>query len=122
MRHIAVIDIGKTNAKVLTVDLASGEERILARQPNAVRPGPPYPQADTEGLWAFLLQGLRQVGRVDALSVTTHGATAALVAKDGSLALPVLDYEHTGPEAEDAPMPRCGRILAKAARRGCRWG
>ena len=36
---------------------------------------------------------------IDAISVTTHGATAALLDGDGGLALPVLDYEHDGPEA-----------------------
>src|SRR5690606_9690241 len=35
---------------------------------------------------------------LDALSVTTHGATAALLDEDGDLALPVLDYEYTGPD------------------------
>lgn len=98
MRHIAVIDIGKTNAKVLAVDLLTGAERAVARQPNTVLHRAPYPQADTERLWAFILQGLRQAGPVDAVSITTHGATAALVAKDGTLALPVLDYEHDGPD------------------------
>jgi sugar (pentulose or hexulose) kinase len=99
LRHIAVIDIGKTNAKVLAVDLGTGEEHVIARQPNAVLYRAPYPQADVESLWAFLLKSLRQAGPVDAISVTTHGATAALVAGDGSLALPVLDYESHAPEA-----------------------
>ena len=33
MRRIAVLDIGKTNAKVLVVDLATGAEEVLARTP-----------------------------------------------------------------------------------------
>ena len=36
--------------------------------------------------------------RIDAISVTTHGATAALVDANGDLALPVLDYEFAGPD------------------------
>jgi sugar (pentulose or hexulose) kinase len=34
---------------------------------------------------------------VDGVSVTTHGAAATLIGHDG-LALPMLDYEHTGPD------------------------
>ncbi|MCB6180063.1 FGGY-family carbohydrate kinase [Rhodobacter sp. Har01] len=102
MRHIAVIDIGKTNAKVLRVDLATGSETVTARRPNAVLAGGPYPHFDLPALWSFVREGLRDLGRdgpVDAISITTHGAAAALVAGDGDLALPVLDYEHDGPDA-----------------------
>ena len=101
MRHIAVIDIGKTNAKVLTVDLATGTETTIARAPNSVRHDGPYPHHDAEALWRFLLSGLRDLGAahpVDALSITTHGAAGALVDAEGALALPLLDYEHTGPD------------------------
>jgi sugar (pentulose or hexulose) kinase len=100
MGAIAVVDIGKTTAKLLLVDRASGETRTLASAPNAVRPGRPYPHADTEALWRFIVAGLgaaAAAGSVDGIAVTTHGATAALVA-GAELALPVLDYEHPGPD------------------------
>ncbi len=99
MRHIAVLDIGKTNAKVLLVDLATGEEVQSFRRPNRVIAGPPYPHFDTEGLWAFFADSLRQLARgpLDAISITTHGACAALVDATGALALPILDYEHPDP-------------------------
>jgi sugar (pentulose or hexulose) kinase len=49
------------------------------------------------------------VHAIDALTVTTHGAAAALLDRSGKLALPVLDYEHDGPdalaEAYDAARP-----------------
>ena len=100
-RHIAVIDIGKTNAKLALVDrLAMAELAVLIR-PNLVLPGPPYPHFDTDGHWQFLLAGLAQFQAshgVDGIAVTTHGACAALLAADGSLAAPVLDYEFDGPE------------------------
>ncbi len=102
MRHIAVLDIGKTNAKVLLIDLASGTETTALKRPNAVVQAAPYPHYDAEGLWAFLLEGLRQSAgrhRIDAISITTHGAAAALVDATGSLALPILDYEHDGPDS-----------------------
>ncbi|NBZ87087.1 FGGY-family carbohydrate kinase [Stagnihabitans tardus] len=104
MRHIAVLDIGKTNAKVLRVDLATGEETRVFKTPNLVRPAPPYPHYDTEALWGFFaasLKALAAEGPVDAISITTHGAAAALVDGAGALVLPVLDYEFPDP-GEDA--------------------
>lgn len=105
-QHIAVIDIGKTNAKLALVDLAARTEIAVITRSNTVIPGPPYPHFDTEGHWAFILDGLSRFHAefgVDAISVTTHGACAALLGADGQLAAPVLDYEHTGPdEVRDA--------------------
>ena len=98
--HVAVIDIGKTNAKVVLVDLAALNEIGLATMANRVLPGPPYPHFDTEALAAFVTGGLARLHRehrVDAISITTHGASAALLAADGTLAAPVLDYEHEYP-------------------------
>lgn len=101
MTRIAVIDIGKTNAKLALVDLEARREIAVITRPNTVLAGPPYPHFDTEGHWQFLLAGLRDFHAkhgIDAISVTTHGAAAALLAADGSLAAPVLDYEHAGPD------------------------
>ncbi|MCG6904803.1 MAG: FGGY-family carbohydrate kinase [Rhodobacter sp.] len=110
--HIAVIDIGKTNAKLALVDLETLCERAVVTRPNTVLPGPPWPHFDVEGHWAFLLDALgrfQRDHRVDGISVTTHGASAALLDGAGALAAPVLDYEHTGPdtctEAYDAIRP-----------------
>lgn len=111
MRRIAVLDIGKTNAKVLVVDLATGAEEVLARTPNAVVRDGPYPHHDLDMLWAFALDGLKLAAArgVDAVSITTHGAASVLVDGAGGLALPMLDYEHDGPDllaaAYDAVRP-----------------
>ncbi len=101
MRRIAVLDIGKTNAKVLLVDLATGAEEVLARTPNAVLREGPYPHHDMDALWAFALSGLKLAAAwgVDAVSITTHGAACVLVDEAGALALPMLDYENDGPES-----------------------
>ncbi len=99
--HVAVIDIGKTNAKVALVDLESMAEIAVRKATNRVSTGGPYPHHDVDGLWKFILDSLAALHRersVDAISVTTHGATAALLGEDGSLALPVLDYEFEGPD------------------------
>lgn len=110
--HVLVLDIGKTNAKAALVDAATLAELDVLTTPNAVLPGPPYPHVDTDRLWSFLLDAIRTLHRqhrVDALTVVTHGATAALLDADGGLALPILDYEHDGPDelaaAYDAARP-----------------
>lgn len=101
MRTVAIIDIGKTNVKVALVDPARAMELAVETTPNAVIPGPPWPHFDTAAQWDFIRGALRRLARdaqVDGIAVTTHGACAALLAGDGTLAAPVMDYEHTGPE------------------------
>ncbi len=101
-RRVAVIDIGKTNAKVALVDLETASEVTVRKTPNNVRAGPPYPHFDCDRLFGFVLDSLAEINSVlpiDAISVTAHGATAALVTEAGALALPVLDYEYEGPDS-----------------------
>ena len=99
VRHVAVIDIGKTNAKVALVDLQSNTEVAVRKQANHVLNGPPFPHYDVDAIWAFILQALSELNLetpINAISVTTHGATAALLDKAGKLVLPILDYEFDG--------------------------
>jgi sugar (pentulose or hexulose) kinase len=101
MNRIAVIDVGKTNAKLALVDLADLSEIAVRTRPNRVLQTAPYPQYDLEGHWRFFCEGLREFQRdygIDGISVTTHGAAATLIGHDGK-ALPMLDYEHPGPDA-----------------------
>ncbi|MFQ0814090.1 carbohydrate kinase [Brucella anthropi] len=96
MKRIAILDIGKTNAKVVVLDAAGGEEIAACRMPNKVLCDGLYPHYDIEALWRFFLKSLAAFAKepgFDAISITTHGAAAVLVAEDGSLAMPVLDYE-----------------------------
>lgn len=100
MKTAAVIDIGKTNAKVVLVDLTTFAEVAVRRTANSVLAAAPYPHFDANRLWAFILDSLSALHReraIDAISVTTHGATAVLLDSRGDLALPILDYEHDGP-------------------------
>ena len=112
MRRVAVIDVGKTNVKLVLVDLDEMSEVSVVTRLNVARPGPPWPHFDVEGHWEFLLAALADVQRahgVDAISITTHGAACVLLDRQGELAAPVLDYEHPGPdgvaEAYDAIRP-----------------
>lgn len=100
-RHVAVIDIGKTNAKLALVDLSTLSEVAVRTTPNAVLTDGLYPHYDCDRLWSFILDGLASFQKdtpIDAISVTTHGVAAALLNGDGTLAMPVLDYEFAGPE------------------------
>ncbi len=102
MRHVAVLDIGKTNAKLALVDAQTRQEVEVYTRRNDVVPRDPYPHFDIDAIWAFVLDGLADIQArhgIDAISVTTHGASIVLLDEDGGLACPVLDYEHDGPEA-----------------------
>lgn len=99
--HVLVLDVGKTNVKLALVDAGTLAEIEVLTRPNRPVPGGPYPHADVQGIWTFVLEGVRRLHarhRVDALVATTHAATAALLDAAGELALPVLDYEHAGPD------------------------
>jgi sugar (pentulose or hexulose) kinase len=95
----AVLDIGKTNVKVAT--FADDGSLLWERtMPNRVVASPPYPHADVETIWQFLLQALadaNKANKIDVVVSTTHGCAAALV-DDAGLVLPVMDYEFTGVE------------------------
>lgn len=97
--RIFVLDVGKTNVKAAVFD-AAGAQLFERSARNARLPGPPYPHADTGAIWAFCLAALREAGAaqaIDAIIVTTHGATGALIGGH-DLALPVLDYEYAAVE------------------------
>ena len=101
---IVVIDIGKSNAKLALVDPANRAMTTIRTAANAVRTDGPYPHFDVDALWRWILDGLAafaQEAEIATISVTTHGACFALISGD-RLALPVLDYEHDGPEVVHA--------------------
>ena len=87
-------------AKVVVIDTRSGAEIAGDRRSNPVLRDGIYPHYDVEMLWSFILASLRQFAQepgFDAISITTHGASAALLDENGDLAMPVLDYEHSYP-------------------------
>ena len=108
---IVVVDIGKTNAKLVLVDPSTRAVMDVRTTTNTVRRDGPYPHFDTEALWQWLVDGLADIARENAvgtISVTAHGACAALTSADG-LSLPIIDYEFDGPEeVHDAYRAVCG--------------
>ena len=103
-RIVAVVDIGKTNAKLALVAAESGSEIALRTTLNIVRQDGPYPHFDVEMIWDFLCGSLADLNRehpIDAISITAHGAGGALISGDpdgDGLALPIMDYEFAGPD------------------------
>lgn len=99
--YTLVFDIGKTHVKLQVLD-ASFHTVAEAKGKNIVKQAEPYPQADVDGIWQWLvtsLQAWQLSQHIGAIVVTTHGATAALIGDDveheNGLILPVLDYEYS---------------------------
>ncbi|MBB3061264.1 FGGY-family carbohydrate kinase [Microbulbifer rhizosphaerae] len=104
MSYKLVLDVGKTHVKLHLLNNAG--ESVFSRQTdNRVLSGAPYPHFDIEGLWQWMLRGIGEAAQeylISAVSITTHGAAAALINRHGEeagLVLPVLDYEYTGIES-----------------------
>ena len=96
VRYVAVIDLGKTNSKVALVDTQTAEEVKVVTQTAAVSSASDYPSLDHQAIKAFVIDSLSVLAAeysVDAITVSTHGATVALIDAAGELTLPVLDYE-----------------------------
>jgi sugar (pentulose or hexulose) kinase len=92
---IAVLDVGKTNAKIALVDPALGQEVWSARRPNEVVEGADGRELDVVAIEAWLLDALRQapqLERVAAIVPIAHGAAAVLVDHDDAV-LAAPDYE-----------------------------
>ena len=103
-QHVAVVDVGKTNAKVTLVRATDAAELARRSAANRVLTDGPYPHFDVALLWNFMcdaLADLRREAPIDAISVTAHGSAGAFIggdAESGGLALPMLDYEFAGPD------------------------
>jgi len=101
----AVIDIGKTNAKIHVVDEGCHSRFCRSRTNQVIEQGI-YPHYDIHALWRWIQGTLTEVTRdfhIDAIAITTHGATAALIhpgAGESGLVMPVMDYEFEGGASE----------------------
>jgi L-fuculokinase len=127
---VAVLDIGKTNTKLVVFDEAGKvvAERSQSSAPLAPDAEWPYLRLDTERAWAFYLAALKDVGAqhpIEAVSIAAHGAAGVLVTDEG-VAAPPVDYEFDGfagvdPEY-DALRPPFEESLAPNLPRGLNLG
>jgi sugar (pentulose or hexulose) kinase len=127
---VAVLDVGKTNVKVVLFD---DEGAILGERsrPNAALAADaqwPYPRLDIEMIWDFLLASLAELNRlapISAISISTHGASGVMVDDSGPCP-PPMDYEFDGfgeIDAEyDAIRPPFAETLSPRAPRGLNLG
>ncbi len=98
--NIAVLDIGKTHAKVILFDAHKLKELEVFQTENIILTDSLYPHFDIDSLKDFIISSLSKLAKkyiVDSIFTSTHGACMALMSK-GKLALPVLDYEFEGPD------------------------
>ena len=101
--HTLIIDIGKTHIKLLVLD--NDYEVVYSTQmANTPVLTDIYPCADVSGIWKWLCSSIITISPkylITKMTVTTHGATAALIDRDRAspdgLVLPILDYEYTKP-------------------------
>lgn len=104
MRYVLILDIGKTSVKALVLN-DKLETVFEQRRQNQVLSTEPYPHYDVDGIWEWLVRMMTEAGNsfsISAISVTTHGATAALIDRErggDGLVMPVLDYESSLPES-----------------------
>jgi sugar (pentulose or hexulose) kinase len=99
---IAVLDIGKTNLKLLVASDDGWPLETLSI-PNAANASGPYPSYDLAGLEEWFLDALAKVSQrhaIGAVIATAHGCGAVLVDGDKPV-LPMMDYDAVSPPAID---------------------
>ncbi|MCG7349607.1 hypothetical protein [Sphingomonas sp. ACRSK] len=126
---IAVLDFGKTNAKLLVVtrDGAVAFER-RARPMWHLVDGLHVLDDAALGAWAMEALDAAEIaspGTIDGVMVSTHGCTFALTDETG-LVRPILDYEQELPgdlaEAVDAALPPYAETFAPPRPQGFNYG
>mgnify|MGYP000307949206 CR=1 FL=1 len=92
--------IGKTHIKIILFDTINFKELIAYQTKNKILDITPYPHFDLDFIKSFIVSSIKKISKefpVDTIFASTHGACLALLGKD-KLILPVLDYEHDGPD------------------------
>ena len=95
---IAVLDIGKTNLKLL-VATADGEPVDMTSRVNDFSGTHPYRLIDTAGIENWALESLKSLAarhNIKAIIASTHGCTGVLCDEAGAV-LPMMDYEAETP-------------------------
>lgn len=99
----AVLDIGKSNAKLSVIDSRDGREVFAERCPNISRIGGPLLELDIETLEHWMRGALTRVPnreRIGAIVPVAHGASCVMLDENGN-ALLAPDYED--PRLADNP-------------------
>jgi sugar (pentulose or hexulose) kinase len=99
LRGIAVVDVGYTNTKIALFD-PKGKLVTERKAASHHLGGPPYRNIDPEPMVELCRTALPELDAilpVDAVVPCAHGAAMACLAADGSLALPVMDYQSEPP-------------------------
>ena len=115
MTELAVLDVGKTNAKLIAF---SRDGKILEqlRHPQQVVTENGLRVLDVDGIFRWLetaLADLRRRHDLSGLMVSTHGCACALIGDDNALAAPILDYEHEIPAEANAEFARIAPPFAE---------
>ena len=101
---LVVLDIGKSNARIVLLDPVRGVELAVLRRPNASVSGAPVLQLDLVGLRAWLLDVLASLPerrRIGAIVPVAHGAACVMLDAGGEAVL-APDYEDPMLDQEDA--------------------
>ena len=99
----AVLDIGKTNLKLVLVGPEGHCTASISRVHDFLL-DEPYPAIDVDGIIGWFLDGLGDLAsrhRIGALVATAHGGGGVLVDESGPV-LPMMDYETATPPRIDA--------------------
>ena len=99
----AVLDIGKTNLKLVLVGPEGHCTASVSRVHDFLL-DEPYPAIDVDGIIGWFLDGLAELAgchRIGALVTTAHGGGGVLVDESGPV-LPMMDYEAATPPGIDA--------------------
>jgi sugar (pentulose or hexulose) kinase len=102
--RIAVLDIGKTNLKLLVASDDGWPLETLSI-PNVSNATGRYLACDLDRLENWWLDALAQVAKrhaIGAVIAAAHGCGAVLVDEEGRPVLPMMDYDAVTPEAIDA--------------------
>ena len=104
----AVLDIGKTNVKLIAFS-RSGAILEQIRHPQQVVTDNGLRVLDVDGIFGWLETALAELRRrhdLSGLMISTHGATCALIGEGDALAAPILDYEQEIPAEANAAFAR----------------
>jgi len=104
-RLVAIFDAGKTHLKLSVVDPPTLEVLHFRSCDTPWIPAAPYSHLNHEAAEVFLIDALRDCPlrhRIGTVLPIGHGAAAALLCNDGTLAAPILDYEDPAISSVDA--------------------